>query len=257
MAAWREGGLDRARALASMQMNLEASLLHSPTSTRSDFESFGAESRAKMARMHIDRLWKDDANHGSRLPHGTRFENMHAYRWMLQEKTISIYTRLKYFNACMSAVVCLGSGHRTLYKKQLYALDVLFRKLCRSINKLHAKPMYSVSRGFVVVQLDQLRPRDSDFQVSEAATTVSKGTVDGTADNSASQHWKSACYIMSLPHERWVRRMLHWQLLGRGLVGRPAMHFQEAVSLSIAEPASINCLALPTACTGAPVRANR
>ena len=34
----------------------------------------GAESRAKMARMHIDRLWKYDAALGSRLPHGTRHE---------------------------------------------------------------------------------------------------------------------------------------------------------------------------------------
>ena len=30
VAAWREGGLDRVRALASMQMKLEASLLHLP-----------------------------------------------------------------------------------------------------------------------------------------------------------------------------------------------------------------------------------
>ena len=42
---------------------------------RSDLESFGAESRAKMARMHIDRLWKYDAAHGSRLPHGTKYDN--------------------------------------------------------------------------------------------------------------------------------------------------------------------------------------
>ena len=58
---------------------------------------------------------------------------MHANRWILQDKTTSIYTRLKYFNACVSAVVCFGGGHRTRYKKQLYTLDVLFRKLCRSI----------------------------------------------------------------------------------------------------------------------------
>ena len=41
--------------------------------------------------------------------------------------------KLKYFNACVSAVVCFGGGHRTLYKTQLYALEVLFPKLCRSI----------------------------------------------------------------------------------------------------------------------------
>ena len=45
------------------------------------------------------------------------------------------------------------------------------------------------------------------------------------AENCASQHWKFACYIMSLPHERWVCRMLEWQPFGRRLVGRPAMHW--------------------------------
>ena len=45
------------------------------------------------------------------------------------------------------------------------------------------------------------------------------------AENCVSQHWKFACYIMSLPHERWVRRMLYWQPCGRGPVGRPAMHW--------------------------------
>ena len=33
----------------------------------------------------------------------------------------------------MSAGVCFGGGYRTLYKKQLCALDVLFRKHCRSV----------------------------------------------------------------------------------------------------------------------------
>ena len=45
------------------------------------------------------------------------------------------------------------------------------------------------------------------------------------AENCAYQHWKFACYIMSLSHERWARRMLQWQPFGRGPVGRPAMHW--------------------------------
>ncbi len=44
---------------------------------------------------------------------------MHANRGVLQDKTTSIYTRLKYFNACVSTVVCFGGGHRTLYKKTI------------------------------------------------------------------------------------------------------------------------------------------
>ena len=45
------------------------------------------------------------------------------------------------------------------------------------------------------------------------------------AETCASQQWKFAGYIMSLPPERWVRRMLHWQPIGRGPVGRPAMNW--------------------------------
>ena len=45
------------------------------------------------------------------------------------------------------------------------------------------------------------------------------------AEKCAYQHWKFACYIMSLPHERWARRMLQWQPFGRGPAGRPAMHW--------------------------------
>ena len=41
----------------------------------------------------------------------------------------------------------------------------------------------------------------------------------------ASQQWKFAGYIMSLPCERWVRRMVHWQPIGRGPVGRPAKNW--------------------------------
>ena len=35
------------------------------------FESYGAESRAKMVKMHADGFWKYDAAHYFRLPHGT------------------------------------------------------------------------------------------------------------------------------------------------------------------------------------------
>ena len=30
---------------------------------------------------------------------------------------------------------------------------------------------------------------------------------------------------MNLPYEHWVRRMLHWQPIGSGTVGRPAMNW--------------------------------
>ena len=94
---------------------------------------FGAESGAKMARIHIDRLWKYDAAHGSRLPGGTRYENYALKPLNIAGQSTFNILRLKYFNACASAVICFRSGHRTLFKKQLNAVDVLFRRLCQSI----------------------------------------------------------------------------------------------------------------------------
>ena len=91
-----------------------------------------------MARTHIDCFWKYDVLQHIDLVYqverGTKA--MHAYRWILQDKTTSINSRLKYFNVCVSTVVCFGGSHRTPYKKitkQFCALDVFFRKLCRSI----------------------------------------------------------------------------------------------------------------------------
>lgn len=40
------------------------------------------------------------------------------------------------------------------------------------------------------------------------------------AGNCASQHWKFVCCIMRFFHERWVRRMLHWQPFGVGIHGK-------------------------------------
>ena len=47
-----------------------AATKHASDKGWSDLEGFGAESKAKMARMHFDGLWKYDAAHGYRLPHG-------------------------------------------------------------------------------------------------------------------------------------------------------------------------------------------
>ena len=57
----------------------------------------------------------------------------YANRWILLGRSVSISKRLKYFNAVVSSVACFGSGHRAIYNSQLAALDVHFRKLCRSI----------------------------------------------------------------------------------------------------------------------------
>ena len=105
-----------------------------------------------------------------------------------------ICTGLKYLNACVSAMVCFGSGHRTLYKTQLYALDVLFQKLCRSTVTPPSGTAWSL-----------------EWHWNDRARTFAQ-----TAGRKpwsccmCRQHWKLASHIANLSEHRWVRRILAW-----------------------------------------------
>ena len=84
-----------------------------------------APSTSASASHDVRKYWEEQSNFDA--PHENfRTETRELQAW---KQTSSIFLRN---GACMSAVVCFGGGHRTLYKKQLYALDVLFRKLCWS-----------------------------------------------------------------------------------------------------------------------------
>ena len=120
-------------------------------------------------------------------------------RWILQDKTTSIYTRLKYFNACVSAVVCFGGGHRTLYKQQLYTLDVLFLKLCRSIVTPPSDTDWSL-------EWHEILHRWND----RARTFAQTAGLQPWSYCVCRQHLKLASHIANLPEHRLVRRILAW-----------------------------------------------
>ena len=131
------------------------------------------------------------------MEQGTK--SMHANRWILQDKTTSIYTRLKYFNACVSAVVCFGGGHRTLYKKQLHTLDVLFRKLCRSIVTPPSDTDWSLEWHEILHHWND-----------RARTFAQTAGLQPWSYCVCRQHWKLASHIANLPEHCWVRRILAW-----------------------------------------------
>ena len=138
-----------------------------------------------------------DMDLASHMEQGTKA--MHANRWILQDKTTSIYTRLKYFNACVSTVVCFGGGHRTLYKKQLCALDVLFRKLCRSFVTPPSHTDWSLEWHEILHHWnDRARVFSQAAGVKPWSYLVCK------------HYWKLALHIANLPEHRWVRRILAW-----------------------------------------------
>ena len=66
-----------------------------------------------------------------------------------------------------------------------------------------------------------------NFAYLESTCARGRGSIshENMGRNLRSEHWKFACHIMSLPHERWAHRMLHWQPSGRGPLGRPAMNW--------------------------------
>ena len=57
----------------------------------------------------------------------------HANKWILEDRTVPISKRLRYFDAVVSSVACFASGHRTIYKEHIQTLAFHFRKFCRSI----------------------------------------------------------------------------------------------------------------------------
>ena len=159
-------------------------------------------------------------------------KSMQANRWILQDRTPSIYTRLKYFNACVSAVVCFGGGHRTLYKKQLYALDVLFRKLCRSI----ATPPSDTDRSLKWYEIFH-------HWNDRARTFAQTAGLQPWSYRVCRQHWKLASHIANLPEHRWVRRILAWNpsVRYRSLGRRPhTWDYQIQVFLSIQRFGTMN-----------------
>ena len=124
---------------------------------------------------------------------------MHANRWILHDKTTSICMRLKYFNACVSTVVCFGGGHCTLYKKQFCVLDVLFRKLCRSI----VTPPSNTDWSF---EWHEILHHWND----RARAFTQAAGVKPWSHRGGKHHCKLAMHIANVPEHRWVRKIVAW-----------------------------------------------
>ena len=73
-------------------------------------------------RQHLDFAYHMEKN----------TKTWHANRWMLKQKYTSICTKYIYFNACVQAMSCFGSAHRTLSQKNTCVHLTFFRKLPQS-----------------------------------------------------------------------------------------------------------------------------
>ena len=72
---------------------------------------------------------QDDIDH--RLQSAARA--FHVQKWILCDKMVSMASRLKFFDAMITSVVCFAAGHRKIYTTDLRKLDVHCRKLLRRV----------------------------------------------------------------------------------------------------------------------------
>ena len=72
---------------------------------------------------------QDDIDH--RLQSAARA--FHVHKWILCDKMVSMASRLKFFDAMITSVVCFAAGHRKIYTTDLRKLDVHCRKLLRRV----------------------------------------------------------------------------------------------------------------------------
>lgn len=56
-----------------------------------------------------------------------------ANKSFLSNKHVSLALKLGYFDSVVSAVACFAAAHRKFYKRGLQCMDVICRKLFRSV----------------------------------------------------------------------------------------------------------------------------
>ena len=125
---------------------------------------------------------------------------------------MSIRNKLKFFDAIVTPIVCFGAGPRCIHSPDMDKFDIHFRRVIRCV--------VGAAGGICWQDPWHEFPHIWNQRVREMVEACHMKT---WAETSASQQWNFACYIMSLPEERWVRRMLRWQPFGRGPVGRPTI----------------------------------
>ena len=137
-----------------------------------------------------------------------------ANKSIFLSRNVSIRNKLKIFDAIVTPIACFGAGPRCIHAADMDKFDIHFRRMIRCVVGAPAGICWH-DPWHEILHIWNQRVREM-VEVCHMKTW---------AETCASQQWKFAGYIMSLPPERWVRRMLHWQPIGRGPVGRPAMNW--------------------------------
>ena len=130
-----------------------------------------------------------------------------ANKTIFCDRNVPVKGRLRYFDAVVSPVAHFGCGHRTVHQKGLHQLDVACHKFLRAV----VGPPSN---------LDWSRP------CTKFSCLEWKGTISQLWSHpSLSHYWKLAVHFVSMPHDRWIQRILRWMPEGRHTAGCPGHYW--------------------------------
>ena len=134
----------------------------------------------------------------------------YANKWILNDRSVPVWSRLQFFAAVVSPVACFGGCDRTTNKDDMNKLDVVFRRLAR---QLVGPPSGMDWRQPWHETLHLWHDRLSGF--------LDDSNVRCWSETVLRQYWFFAAYVASLPPDRWVKRALQWHPVGTTSQGRP------------------------------------
>jgi len=130
----------------------------------------------------------------------------HANKW---SSKISMFLyhlrRLQYFNRVMTPVACFASGRHAIYQQDLHKLDILHRKLLRSVCGPPGNIDWSCPWHEILHEWHERVRR----------VTSDNGLQRSWSEMCLSQYWKFGSYVAGLPSERWAKSVLFWTPQGR------------------------------------------
>ena len=134
-----------------------------------------------------------------------------AHRFFLVNRNVAMRDRFKYFDAMVTPVACFSAAHRKVYKQDLCRMDIVFRRLLRSIVGPPGDVDWTLPWHEI---LHHWNERVKFLTARHGLKTWSVVCLG--------QYWKFANHVSTLPRERWVVRALNWFPEHARRVGRPA-----------------------------------
>ena len=112
-----------------------------------------------------------------------------------------------------------GCGHRTVHQKDLHQLDVACRKFLRAVvgppsNIDWSRPWHEILH---------------DWNGKAQSVTLEHG-MKLWSHQSLASYWKVAMHFASVPHDRWIQRILSWMPDGRHTAGCPRHNWATRLS---------------------------